>query len=393
MVWSVYFLLLASTSAIFIISAIYRIYHPQVWDFTCFYLYGKVVSSGYNYYSPENFQTVFNAITIPFQPEELGGFINEVVNVGFPYPPPTILYFIPLGYFSYETALAVWTFFNLIMVAACLFLLYDQFFKAYKLNGAILLGILFFSFSPALSTISFSQTNFILLFLLLLMKKYQDKPIGGLILVLAIFTKPYMVIFGLYFLFRSKWKAILYGILSALSILGLTTIFVGKEPLISYIIDNPSHRIPSAMFLEETNQSLHSMLLRNNLISLDNPWIFMFLAVGIMLLTLFYLFFLAKRKQHDHIWAVLLLVGLLLYPGTLYYYGTLLLFIVLQFFDENKQMGFNPFISIPILGIFYFLSTFTIFSTICFLLIVIVLQSILCKIHPKLEFSEIHKLA
>lgn len=376
LVWILYSSLFLITFSIFLSSAIFRMYNPQIWDFTAFYLDGKVAALGYNYYIPENFNTVFNSIDIPFQKSELGGFINEVVNVGFPYPPPTMLYFMPLGYLSFKSALFVWTIFNLIVVFACLFLIYDLFLKSYKLNGLFLVSILFFIFGPALSTISFSQTNFILLLMLLLMKKFEDRNISGLFLAIAFFTKPYMVIFGLIFLIRMKWKTILYCVLSTIGIIGITMIIVGKEPFISYIIDNPSNRIPSVMFYEDINQSLHSVLLRANIISLESSNIFIFIASGIFLVTTIFMIVLLKRRLYDYIWVILLLVGLLLYPGTLSYYGTLLLFIIFQFFDENNQLGFKRSLSIPIIGIFFFLSSVSVFSTILFLLLVIVIKSI-----------------
>lgn len=375
-IWVVHSSLFIVTASIFFISAFHRISNPQVWDFTCYFLWGKVAALGYNFYSPENSQIVLKTLDIPFQSSELGGFMKEVVNVGFAYPPPTIFYFLPLGYFSFKTALTIWTIFNLIIVLGCLLLIYDLFFKDTKLNGVFLLGTLFFILGPGLSTISFSQTNFILLFLLLLMKKFENNPISGLFLALAFFTKPYMIIFGLFFLLRSKWKSIFYCALSTIGIIVITLLVFGEEPLISYIVDNPSHRFPSEMFYEVINQSLHSVLLRSNIISLESPLAFGITVFGIIILTLTYLFEQLKKRQFDHMWAILLLVGLLLYPGTLHYYGTLLLFIIFQFFDESKQIGFKAFFTIPIIGIVYFLSTFSLFTTICFLIFILVITSL-----------------
>jgi hypothetical protein len=381
LIWAVHSSLFFVTASIFIFSAFNRINNPQVWDFTCYFLWGKVAALGYNFYLPENSQIVLKTLDIPFQSSDLGGFMTEVVNVGFAYPPPTIFYFLPLGYFSYKTALTLWTLFNLIIVSGCLLLIYDQFFRKAKLNGVLLLGTLFFILGPCLSTISFSQTNFILLFLLLLMKKFENNPVNGLFLALAFFTKPYMIIFGLFYLFRSKWKSILYCAVSAVGIIGMTLLVFGKEPIISYIVDNPSHRFPSLMFHEAINQSLHAVLLRNGIISLDSPLVFIIIASGVLILTLVYLFVLIKKRLYDHIWVVLLLVGLLLYPGTLYYYGTLLLFIIFQFFDEKKPLGFKQSLNIPIIGIFFFLSTISVFSTILFLLGIIVIQSLISQSH------------
>ena len=369
--WIGYASIFASTLLIFTTSAIFRIYHPEIWDFTAFYLYGKVAALGYNFYSPENFHLVFNSLSLPSDE----GFMVSVVNVGFPYPPPTILYFIPLGYLSFRAALTVWTIFNFIFVFGCIYLIYELFFKTFKLNGLFLVSILFFIFLPSLSTINFSQTNFILLFLLLLIKKYSENNISGVFLALAFFTKPYMIILGVFFLLKMKWKPIIYCMTSALILVGVSFLFFGKETLLSYVYDNPSHRLPEWVFSEGVNQSLNAVLLRNNIISVTKPIIYVYIIAGVFSVTTIYLYYLSRKKLSDYILVVLLLVGLLLYPGTLSHYGTLLLFIIFQLFDEKKQLGFNMYINIPIVGIFYYLSTTSIFMSICFILIVVILKS------------------
>ena len=373
LIWAAYLAIFAVSFSLFIATAIYRILHPQIWDFTCFYLWGKAAAGGYDFYKPESLHAVYNSLHLPAMSYE--GFVDEIVNVGFFYPPPSILYFAPLGYMSYNTALISWTVLNMFFVVASIYLIYSLFFKAYKLNGLLLVAILFFILRPSLSTLNFSQTNFILLFYLLLMVKYQDNKFAGIILALAIFTKPYMFIFVLFFLLRKKWTTILYFIISAVGITGLTFALFGKAPFITYIFDNPVHRMPLSIFTETINQSLHAVLLRHNLITIDKPMLYLSIIGGILIITGIYLLFLLKRKLYDFIWPTLLLVGLLIYAGTLSYYGVLLLFIIFQFFDEKKQSGFNIYLNIGIIGSFYFLSTISVFSSICFLLIVIILKS------------------
>lgn len=371
-IWLFYILVFTYAFFIFIKVVIHRIYNPEVWDFTAFYLYGKVGSLGYNFYSPENFHIVSSSLNLPVLINT--EFVEDIVNVGFLYPPPTIFLFTPLGFLSYDTALICWTLFNLFFSLGCIYFIYDLFFRQYKLKGLILVAILFFVLSPVLSTISFSQTNFILLFLLLLMKKYSDKKFAGILFALALFTKPYMIIFGLYFILRKQWKTLIYFLVSSLIIVGLTVLTFGKGVFISYIFNNPSRRLPNRVFSESANQSLQAVLLRFNLISIDTP-IYLYISIGVFLLTAFYLFYLLKRKLYDFIWVILLLVCLMLYPGTLTHYGVLLLFIIFQFFDEKKQLGFNIYLNILIIGIFYYLSSVSVFTCICFLLIITLLKS------------------
>lgn len=372
-IWIIYFLVFFVVSFIFVSYAIYRIFRPEVWDFVCFYLYGKVAVSGHNFYLPENFHLVFNSLDLPFS--DYGNFVPEVLNVGFPYPPPTMLYFVPLGFLSFKTALIVWTVFILLFVFGCLYLINKMFFKNCKLNDFLLVSTLSFILLPSLKTITSLQTNFILLFLLLLMRKYADKKISGIFLTLALFTKPYMAIFGLFFLFRLNWQAIIYFIVSTFILIGVTLVFFGKGPFISYMFDNPLHRLPEYVFHGTVYQSLYAILIRNNLIASETKAIYAYIVAGVLSITGCYLFYLLKRKLCDFMWAVLLLVGLMIYPGMLSHYGVLLLFIVFQFFDKKNQLWVNPYLNIPTIGIFYYLSTFSTFASICFLLLVIILKS------------------
>lgn len=373
-IWVVYCSILIITSTIFFGKLIERIYHAEVWDFTVFYLYGKVAVSGHNFYSPESFHAVFNTLQLP--PFDYKEFTEEVVGVGFLYPPPTALLFSPLGFFSYHTAFIIWTIFTLSFIPGCIYLIYDQYFRPYKLNGLMLITILFFLSSPVRSTVVFSQTNFILLFLLLLMKKYSDKNFAGIFLALAFFTKPYMIVFAVIFLVRKQWKTLGYFAVTSFLLTGLTALLFGIQPFISYIVDNPSKRLPAWVFEENINQSLHAVLLRAHLISIDKPALYTLILGGGLLLTAAYLFYLVKRKLYDYVWVVLLLVGLIFYPGTLSYYAVLLLFIIFQFFDENKKLGFGMFLNIGIIAIFAYLSTVSVFTCICFLLALVVLKSL-----------------
>lgn len=380
LVWIVYSLIFTITISFFISKIIYTMFHPEVWDFTCFYLYGNVASKGYNFYLPENFQAVYNSFNfsglLNIPQGEFSSFVSDCVNVGFPYPPPTILYFAPLGFLSYHTALIVWTLFISIFAFASIYLAYSLFLKEYKINGLLLTSILFLVLGASKSTVFYTQTGFILLFLLLLMKKFSNNKIAGIFLALAIFTKPLMLIFGLYFLFRKKWNAILYCIGSSIILGGITLVFFGKEVFKSYLFNNPVNRLPQSAFFEDINQSLHSVLLRHNLIALDSPNVYLFITIVILLVTAVFLLYLLKRKLYDNIWSVLILIGLMIYPGTLGHYGVLLLFVIYQFFDKQNKLSFNLYINILLVGIFYLLMALSVFSTICFLLLIVIYKSL-----------------
>ncbi|MEO6705912.1 MAG: glycosyltransferase family 87 protein, partial [Ginsengibacter sp.] len=280
-IWIFYSFIFIISSFVFIQLTITQLYEFKVWDFNAFYLFGKAGVSGKNFYLPETFQAVFNALDLP--PLDYRQYIPEVVNVGFIYPPPTILLFAPLGLLSYKTALTCWIIFNFFFAIGCIYLSYDLFMKKYKLNGFMLVVILFCLFMPVRSTVVYSQTNFILLFLLLLMKKYSDKKISGILLAVAFFIKPYMIIFGLYFLLRKQWKPIIYCIITSLILVGFTILVYGVEPFITYIYDNPIKRYPVELQSDMMHQSLNAVLIRLHLISITDPSIYYYIASAVLL--------------------------------------------------------------------------------------------------------------
>jgi hypothetical protein len=53
-----------------------------------------------------------------------------------------------------------------------------------------------------------------------------------------------------------------------------------------------------------------------------------------------------------------------------------LLFIIFQFFGEEKPLGFNPYVTTGAVAVLFYLSTFSTFLCICFLLGVTLFKSI-----------------
>jgi hypothetical protein len=209
------------------------------------------------------------------------------------------------------------------------------------------------------------------------MKKYSYHKFSGILLALAFFTKPFMIIFGLFFLISKNWKPIAYFIVSASIITGISLMVVGVDPFISYFLDNPAQRMPEWQFSEDVNQSLNAVLLRANIISLEKPHVYLIISNILLGLTILFSSYLVKRKFDDIVWVLLLLVGLLIYPGTLGYYGVLLLYIMFQFFKKEQALGLNSKVVIPLIGLFYYLDSISVFASICFLLFIVIIKTLL----------------
>ena len=167
-------------------------------------------------------------------------------------------------------------------------------------------------------------------------------------------------------------------------------LIIGPDTFFTYFTNNPTLRIPVKVFSEDVNQSLHAVLLRAKIISLETPITYLILTALILAITLLSAFYLLRKKQIELIWPVLLLSSLLIYPGTLSYYGVLLLFIIFQFFSRDYSTKFKPILNILVICLFYYLSSISVFATICYLSLTLFILVILSN-YPelKLKFDKI----
>ncbi|MEW6402214.1 MAG: hypothetical protein AB1649_10470 [Chloroflexota bacterium] len=90
---------------------------PPVWDFHCFWVYGRVASQGLNFYLPENLHAVGESLNT----DET--FIREVLDVGPMYPPMTMFLFSPFGALEFRSAAIAWYLLQGIVLALDIFLM------------------------------------------------------------------------------------------------------------------------------------------------------------------------------------------------------------------------------------------------------------------------------
>ena len=182
---------------------IYRNFEkPHEWDFLCWYLDGHVAVSGLNFYEPKSYQEVFKQIQVPYKPSD--GFISEIVNVGFKYPPPTMIYLVPLGFFNYFNSHLMWTVFNILLMIANIYLFWEIFFNKKSFKDLLLIIPLFCLQQGTRSNLDAQQNTLILLLMVLLMWKDKNLARAGIWMALGIAAKPIMVLLGLYFLFKRE---------------------------------------------------------------------------------------------------------------------------------------------------------------------------------------------
>lgn len=351
-----------------------RINAVFVWDFSAWFLWAKVAIQDLNFYLPENLQTVYASLNLP--EADYKEFVEAIVNVGFLYPPPTMFLFYLLGYLDYNTALTIWTIFVVLTLFYCIHLIQNQFFSKNILYGLLLVSTVMLLNPSVNFTVYCSQTNFIVLLFILLMQKFANHKVGGIFLALAFFTKPFLLIFGIYFLVTRKWNAIAYFIGTATILSLLSMLAFGTETFMSYFFDNPTQRLPAWTYSEDINQSLNAILLRANILHPENPHIYFIIAAILISLTGLFSIYLQKKGQEEIIWAVLLLIGLLIYPGTLSYYAATLFFVIFQFFDKEKALHLDFRLVIPIIGLLTYINSISVFACILILLFIVIAKTI-----------------
>lgn len=337
---------------------VFKHYGPRDWDFTCFFLYGNVAVSGMDFYNPKDFYEILKTVQIPITLND--GFVREVLEVGCPYPPPTVLLFSILGFFTYNDALLVWTVLNILFLIGSIFLIRDIFFNTKGYSGIMISTILVLSFMSTLITIFYSQTLFILLFFLLLFYKFRDKPIAGVFLSVAIFIKPFAAILFLYFIVRKQKLTASVFIVSSLVISAVTAAIFGIQPFIEYFFNNPNLREPEWLFMETTNQSLLAELYRNLPDNKSVANILYYIISGVFLVSFGSLIF-YKKEQLDFqniFFVIILSVGLIIYPSGQCNYPEVHLIsilVLLRYFNRLETSAFFIFLFylVSYAGLFY----------------------------------------
>ena len=343
----------------------YTYYGPRNWDFSCFYLYGNVATNGMNFYNPDDYHAILSTLNIPINLD--AEFIREVVDVGCPYPPPTLLLFSILGFFSYDNGLIIWTIINNLFLFGSIFLIKNIFFNRKGFESIMMSTILVLTFASTSVIIFYSQISFILLFFLLLFYKYKDKPLAGVFLALAIFIKPFAAIFFFYLIIKRQYKAIMFFIISSLIVCSIAAIVFGINPFIEYFLNNPAHRQPAWLFTEGNNQSLLSELFRalpENISLAKNIY---YVASGVLVLLLSGIIYFNKNNQklHGIFFVALLAVALIIYPSGQKHYAIVHLLSILILLNYLKKLDTSALL----IFFFYIVSNAGLFYLNIFLLI------------------------
>ena len=291
---------------------------PPAWDVKAYWLYGRAAALGLNPYLPASMRAI--PLPGPLPPD----FESDEFNVGFPYPPPSLLLFAPMGAMPLGTATVVWVGIQLACLVVCIVLLWRMFLRDRGLGGVALVAALTLLLPATGVTFALGQTNFLALLLVLATWRWRDRPVSALSILCASVVKPLYYILWLYPLLRRRWRTLLLGAIGTAVLCGIVVAIFGFDTFVTYFRNNPVKRIPYHVLIESANTSLHALVLRH--VSRAPELVFDAAAALVLLATVWASVRAGRRAEGDELaMAVLVPAGLLLYPGALAHYTVVLL--------------------------------------------------------------------
>jgi hypothetical protein len=310
---------------------------PDEWDFACFWLYGHVAAAGLNVYDP----AMFHAFAAPFHPDRT--FVQAVLDVGFPYPPPSIFLFLPLGHVHDVggTGLGLWYAVQFAALLAAALVLQRA---ALPDDGpaAALLILALTLLLPALAVNThFAQTNSLCLLFVALAFAGRSSTWGAAWPVLATWVKPYAA--ALLLADVARWRVRRLGIACATVALSLIAALavLGPKTMLSYVVSGPVGREPAFAYGETA--SLLGVIVRaagdGHLAAPAVRPLYLTLAALLAAATLYLC---ARAPSGDPLaFCLTLLLGLLVYPATLEAYGVVQVVPILVLWTLRERLPWS----------------------------------------------------
>jgi hypothetical protein len=330
--------------------------HPHTWDFLAFYVDGSVGARGLDFYDPRSYQQIFPRLSIPFTPE--AGFIEEIVNAAFKYPPMTMLLFAPLGHFEFRTAHVLWLSFVIASTVAAAIAVSMLLPRRAPTLARLLVATTLVCALPAFGRNSFyEQTGALLLALSAAVVASNGRRRAGVWAALAMCVKPVMAVAGIHLICRRHGRAALVaaGLLVAAAFAALLAF--GPGTTLDYLRSGWMSRVPEWQYTGWTNQSLLGTMLRLDpglpAAALDYPP-FLVAAGWIAVLSIVIAWRL-RSADADLSMGLLLCAGLLLYPGTLDSYSTLLLVPLIGLYVRRDAIPYGRYVLPAGIAIVYLL--------------------------------------
>ena len=322
------------------------------WDFMGFWIGGRAAVQGVNFYQAEQYHRIAQVLSPSV------AFTHEIIDIGFWYPPPSMLLFAPLGWFdNIQTAYVFWYAFNSVVIVLDIVLLWKLFLGESGLRGLGLVAAMLLLLHPTLATIGFGQTAFVALLMLLLFWQDRLRPRSGIWLTIGIFVKPFLAFLLIYFVVKRKWRALLTTFASAVVISLISIVLFSPSTFLTYFQANQASKVSSFVDTTGQGQSLQHFFeysLQGSIGS--NPSlmrILFYVSAAVMIAISAWVLFQADESRLDWKIALLVPLSLAVYPNTGEHYAVVLLPGLLLFWAHRNELPVPPWGAIVFIVVEY----------------------------------------
>ncbi len=297
---------------------------PPEWDFLCFWLIGRVAVLWHNVYAPASYHLLGDGL------HGSPVFVRDMLDVGFVYPPISVVWFVLLGFFSnVHVAATLWISFLFLVTCGSIWLLWKGFFRAEGLAGLGAAAAIVLAFPPTVWVLHVTQTLFLTMTFALLFLRERNQWRAGLWIALAVSVKPFLIVLLLQPVLTRAWRTIVATVLSLAALAAVSLAIIGRDGWSTFFRANPVSGLVLETYTESVNQSLLSWILRLNYhppahVVIQQQTLYLVIVAAITSVTLILC---ARVRECDREIAIVLslLWGLLVYPQTLAHYAVLLL--------------------------------------------------------------------
>jgi hypothetical protein len=318
---------------------------PPEWDFLCFWIWGRMGLTGVDFYDP--------ASGVPFAAGRSAEFVSAILDVGFWYPPQSMLLFAPLGLSSPRAALWGWFAFLGACVGASSYLTWRFIAADTGRLGLVAVTAFLFALPGTKQTFICAQTHPLGLLLSLLVVGHQNRLRAGAFAALALIVKPYLVLWVGFLALRRRWRALQVSAITFGLIALVTSLWFGPSHFGTYLLENPMQRAPLTVFSEGVNQSLYATILRSTSTEhlARDPLLRGAGALGALLVLLPALKAAWRTRDRDPLFAGLLLLSsiLVVYPFTLAHYSMMMAPMLIWLWSRRNVLRVGP--RVAVLGI------------------------------------------
>jgi hypothetical protein len=330
-----------------------NIAEPGEWDFLGFWLHSQTALARDNFYDPVHAQGRTAGMLVS------EAFRTEIIDVGFWYPPQSMLLFWPLGLFPRTTSLTLWYAVNVAALIGATLLLCRSFFGELAALPLLATGVLVLSCYGTLSTVTFAQTTFVCLLAVAAAGLESNRVRAGFFIALACFVKPFAGLLAVPALLAREGRTIAGGALAVLVSTAMAFLAFGSAAFLGYFSLDHAANKPAWIFAESTNQSLLGLMLRVLDASCEGmacvtfaPFVGAFVC-GVVVTTWLTTRILAEADLTKTLW---LAFALLFYPVSQVFYSVLLVWVALVSWRRGEPQKVGSLLHATVLGLMFALA-------------------------------------